>query len=202
MATSPAVVSFSHMKDGTKADMDLMGVEYNTLCSPDMLSERVLAILHQQKDITGGAQVTMYEHGLQTATRAYRDGADEETIVCALLHDIGEFLSPCSHGEVAAGILRPYITPKNWWILQHHEVFQGYYYFHMYGGDKNKRDMYADCEYYQATIDFCERWDAAAFDPEYTSLPMDVFKPMVKRIFSRDRFTFWPNDPKAVAVLG
>ena len=40
------------------------------------------------------------EHSVQTATRALKDGASEEVVVCGLFHDIGELLAPICHGEV------------------------------------------------------------------------------------------------------
>ena len=76
-----------------------------------------------------GAAVDRYTHSLQTATRCMRDGSDPETVVCALLHDIGDVLAPDNHAELAASILRPYVSEQNWWVVKHHDIFQGYYYF-------------------------------------------------------------------------
>ena len=71
-----------------------------------------------------GARIDLYEHALQSATRATRDGASDEIVACALLHDVGEVLCPSNHGDVAAAILRPYISKEAHWVLAHHEVFQ------------------------------------------------------------------------------
>ena len=91
--------------------------------------DRVLGWLRTMED-SAGYQVTRLEHWLQAATRAHRAGEDEETVVCVLLHDIGDNLAPANHSEVAAAVLRPYVSERNYWIVKHHGVFQGYYYFH------------------------------------------------------------------------
>ena len=135
--------------------------------------------------------VTQLEHSLQTATRAERDGADEETIACALLHDIGDILAPANHSEVAAALLAPYINEKNHWIIKHHGIFQGYYWFQFIGGDRNAREKYQDHEHYQACIDFCARWDQPSFDPDYNTLPLEHFEPLVRDLFSKKPAPFF-----------
>jgi predicted HD phosphohydrolase len=100
--------------------------DFSKVASSKQQIDRVVGLLKAQKGTHIGAQVDLYEHGLQTATRAYRDGADEETIVCALLHDIGELITPICHGEIAASVLRPYISPsKRYYIIPSYEP--GYY---------------------------------------------------------------------------
>jgi predicted HD phosphohydrolase len=118
-------------------------------------------------------------------TRALRDGADEETIVCALLHDIGDDLAPYNHGELATAILKPYISAENYWMRSKHAVFQGYYYFQDLGRDQHERDKYLGHPAFERTVMFCERWDQTAFDPNYDTLPLEHFEPMVRRIFGR-----------------
>jgi predicted HD phosphohydrolase len=130
-------------------------------------------------------QVSRLEHSLQTATRAERDGADDETIVCALLHDIGDVLAPANHSEVAAALLEPYVSAKNHWIVKHHGLFQGYYWFQFIGGDRNARDRYRDHEYYDACVEFCSRWDQPSFNPDYDTLPLEHFAPLVQNLFAK-----------------
>ena len=127
----------------------------------------------------------MYEHGLQTATRAHAAGADEETVVVALLHDIGEVLSPVNHGEVAAGLLRPYISPESYFILMHHEVFQAFYYGDAAGVEKHTREQFRHSPHFDACERFCLEWDQSSFDPGFQSQPVEDFVPMVRRILSR-----------------
>ena len=129
------------------------------------------------------------EHSLQSATKALKAGEDEEIIVAALLHDIGDELAPMNHSEYAAAILKPYVSEKTHWIIQKHGDFQLYYYAHHLGGDRNKREKYKDHKYYQATIDYFEKYDEGYFDPNYKSLPLEHFEPMVRRIFSRKPYS-------------
>ncbi len=122
---------------------------------------------------------------MQTATRAMRDGADEELIVCALLHDVGETFGPLNHGEVVAAILEPFISEQNHWVLAKHPIFQTYFYAQHLGLDPNARDQYKDGPYYQACVDFTTNWDEVSFDPTYESEPLSTFEPMVRSVLSR-----------------
>ncbi|MCI0431553.1 MAG: HD domain-containing protein [Rhodospirillales bacterium] len=176
-------VSFTRMADGMREDYELLAREERPYL--DEVPQRVLSVLAMLGHATGGYQVSRLEHCLQTATRAERDGADEELIVAALLHDIGDVLSPYNHSEVAAAVLKPYVREEVHWIVQHHGVFQLYYYGHHYGLDRNVRDRYRDHKYYDACVAFCERWDQVAFDPDYRSLPLAHFEPMVRRLLGR-----------------
>jgi predicted HD phosphohydrolase len=178
------VVSFTRMQDGTAEDYALLDrIETEELKS---FPDRVLGWLLTMKD-TAGYQISRLDHSLQAATRAHRAGEDEETVVCALLHDIGDYLAPANHSEVAAAMLRPYVSEKNYWIVKHHGVFQGYYYFHHAGMDRNVRDRWCDHEHYQATVDFCANYDENSFDPDYDSEPLSFFEPMVRRVLDESR---------------
>ena len=132
-------------------------------------------------------QVDRYEHCLQTASRAYRDGRDEEYVVCALLHDIGDILAPANHADFAATLLEPYISEKNYWILKHHGIFQGYYFFHFLGLDRHMRDKFKDSEHWKDCVEFCAKYDQNSFDPEYESLPIETFMPMLKNVLSQTK---------------
>ena len=143
-----------------------------------------MGFLKQMQGDRLGYQIDRYDHSLQSATRAERDGADEETIVCALLHDIGDVLSPDNHSQVVAAILQPFISERNYWVLKHHGLFQGYYYFHHINKDRNIREKFKDHQFYQACVDFCFKWDQCSFDPNYDNLPLEHFEPMVRRIMS------------------
>ncbi|XP_065054869.1 uncharacterized protein LOC135683523 isoform X3 [Rhopilema esculentum] len=197
-----AMVSFDKLQDGSREDFILMAESYKVLCSPSEMTKRALGMLLDQRGIFGSAKVDLYEHALQTATRAYHNGEDEEGVVCCLLHDIGELLSPSNHGEIPAAILKPYISEKWYWILANHEVFQGFYYYHHVGGDKNARDIHKTNPHYQETVDFCEKYDALSFDPNFRSFGLQFFEPSVYRIFARIPYAKNPSDPKAVSVTG
>ena len=174
---------FTAMADGTAEDYTLIGQWIRE--SRGSLLSNVYGMLERLKDEDHGYQVDRYTHSLQTATRAYEDGADEETIVAALLHDIGDTLAPENHSELAAAVLRPYLSEKVHWIVQHHGIFQGYHFWHHSGLDRHARDRYQDSPYYQDCIDWCDKYDQCAFDPDYPTKPLEFFVPMVERIFSR-----------------
>ena len=184
MTTARPTVGFTAMADGTAADYRLLETyEHDELAR---FPERVLGWLRAMDDHTG-YQVTRLEHSLQAATRAHRAGEDEETVVCALVHDIGDMLAPANHSEVAAAVVRPYVSERNHWIMKHHGVFQGVYWFHHVGADPHARDRYADHPWYQACVDFCADYDQNSFDPGYPSEALEFFEPMVRRVFHPDR---------------
>ena len=136
-----------------------------------------------------GYQITRLEHSLQTATRALNDKANDEMVVAALLHDIGDELAPLNHSEYAAAVLKPYVDEKTHWIILKHGEFQMYYYAHHLGGNRNQRDKYKGHKYYQDTVNFCENWDQNSFDPNFKSLPLEDFAPLVRKIFSRKPYS-------------
>ena len=158
------------------------------------LADRVLAHLKLLDGDFGGFPVDRLEHSLQTATRAHRDGRDEEYVVCALLHDIGDTLGSYNHPDVAAAILKPFVSEQNHWMVAHHGVFQGYYFFHHLGLDRNMRDRFQGHEWYEYTAQFCHLYDQNAFDPEYDSEPLEFFEPMVRRVFARPKKSMYMKD--------
>ncbi len=176
-------VSFTAMATGTRADWDLI-TAHETRALTEM-ADRALGWLESMAG-PSPYQVSRLDHSLQTATRAEADGADDETIAVALLHDIGDVLSPANHSQVAAAVLKPYVSERNWWIVQHHGLFQGYYWFGLYDRDPDERDRYADHPWYQDTVDFCARWDQPSFDPDFAAAPLAHFEPLVRQLFARE----------------
>ena len=151
------------------------------------LPDRVLTHLELLADDTGGFAVDRLTHSLQTATRAKRDGRDDEYVVCALVHDIGDTLTPINHSDLAAAILEPFVSEKNHWIVKHHAIFQGYYFFHHLGMDRNMRDRFRDHEWWRDCAEFCEKYDQNSFDSEYDTLPLDAFEPALREVFRTPR---------------
>ena len=180
-------VSFTEMKNGTKDDY--LFLDRNEKNFARKTADRILKFMSGLTETLKGYQISRLQLSLQSATRAYKNGESEEMVVAALLHDIGDELAPMNHSEYAAAILKPYVSERTHWIVEKHGEFQMFYYAHHLGGDKNKRDKYKGHKYYQATIDFCEKYDQNSFDPNYKSLPLDFFKPMVKKIFSRKPYS-------------
>jgi len=150
------------------------------------LADRVLTHLQLLEGDTGGFNVDRLEHSLQTATRAHRDGRDEEYVVCCLLHDIGDTLGVYDHGAIAAAIMKPFASEANLWMLENHTVFQGYYYFDLIGGDKNARDRFRDHPHYEHTREFIEKYDMPAFDENYDSMTLEEFRPMLRRVLRKE----------------
>jgi predicted HD phosphohydrolase len=178
------VVSFRRMEEGTKADYDLLDESEKAYAAG--LPGRVLRAVRNLDHSLEGYPVSRLDHSLQTATRALRDGADDELIVAALIHDVGDELAPYNHAEVAAGIIRPYVRAEVTWIVEQHGLVQTYYYVHHNGGDRFMRDVLKGHPWFDACVDFCHQWDQSSFDPDYPTLPLEAFEGYVRKIFGRE----------------
>lgn len=178
-------VKFTAMAEGDRQDYDLLCDSFEEYTSN--LPQQILNALKELKTAYEGYQISRYEHSLQTATRAYRNGENEEMIIAALIHDIGGTLAPYNHGAFAAAMLKPYVSEKICWIVEHHDIFVKYYWAHYRGLDRYAREKYREHPYYQATIDFCHYYDQNSFDPDYETLPLDFFEPIVYKIFTKPR---------------
>ena len=179
---APVQAKFREMLEGTKEDWDIIA-EHSKGFNKG-LAKRVLDHLRLLDGDYGGFPVDRLTHSLQTATRAHRDGRDEETVVCALLHDIGDTLGSYNHPYVAAAILKPFVSEQNHWMVANHGMFQGYYFFHHLGLDRNMREQFKDHPHYEYTAQFCHLYDQTAFDPDYESESLEFFEPMVERLFA------------------
>jgi predicted HD phosphohydrolase len=177
------VALYRRMDEGTKEDYEIIAEQVDAY--ERRLADRILVAFDGLKVSYPGEMVDRYVHSLQTATLAHRDGRDEEFVVAALLHDIGDTLSILNHSEFAAAILKPYVRPNIWWMVRQHGLFQGYFYFHHFGLDRNARDRHRDHPAFQLCIDFCDKYDQMAFDPDYDTMPLSAFEPMVRRLFAR-----------------
>ncbi|MCU1396613.1 MAG: peptidase [Ilumatobacteraceae bacterium] len=175
-------VSFTSMEHGTKDDYTLVFAHEQEQL--DTQADRVMDWLRQM-DGPSPYKISRLDHVLQSATRAEADGADTETIVCALLHDIGDIIGTANHSQVGAALLRPYVSEQNYWVVNHHGLFQGYYYFAHYDMDPDLRDRYAGHPFYDACVRFCADWDQNCFDPTYANKPLEHWEPMVQEIFAR-----------------
>ena len=179
----PEHATFRHMREGTQADWALIAKEFAPYAR--QLPGRVLDHLRLLKGDCGGFPIDRLTHCLQTATLAHRDGQDEEYVVCALLHDIGDTLGSYNHADIAASILKPFVSEDNHWMVAHHGIFQGYYFFHHLGMDRDLREQFRDqSERFQRTAHFCEAYDAAAFNPDTETLPLEFFEPMLQRVMA------------------
>jgi predicted HD phosphohydrolase len=146
---------------------------------------RVLDHLRLLEGDYGGFPVDRLTHCLQTATRAYRDGRAVDYVVMALLHDIGDTLGAYNHPDIAAAIIKPFVSDELHWIVQHHGIFQGKNFFQHIGLDPDMREQFRGHEYFAATEEFIKKYDCPAFDPEYDTLPIEFFEPMVTALFAQ-----------------
>jgi predicted HD phosphohydrolase len=176
---------FTAMRAATREDYQIIG--RHSLEFIRGLPDRVLAHLRLLAGDTGGYAVDRLTHSLQTASRASRDGQDEEYVVCALLHDIGDTLASTNHADLAATILEPFVSEKNLWIVKQHAIFQGYYFFHHLGLDRDMRERFRDHEWFRDCAAFCEKYDQNSFDPDYETLPLEAFEDAVRRVFAAPR---------------
>jgi predicted HD phosphohydrolase len=184
---------FKSMAESTKDDW--MKIAAASAPFNRELPNRVLAHLQLLKGDCGGFAVDRFEHSLQSATLAHRDGMEEEYVVCALMHDIGDILASASHAELGATVMRPYVSDENYWMMAHHGIFQGYYFFHYLGLDRNMRDQFRGHPSFERTAMFCARHDQNAFDPNYDTMPLEAFVPMVQRVMARPKNSIYlrPN---------
>ena len=187
-------VKFTQMKDGDEED-------YNFLTKHEVehtkgTANRLLKALVELDQSLSGYKVTRLGHSLQSATRAFHDGADIDWIVSALLHDIGDIYAPYNHDEYAASIIKPFVREQCTWVVERHGIFQMLYYGQHVGSNPHKREKYKEHIYFQDCSDFCELWDQKSFDPNYDTYPIDFFAPMVSEVFARkpfEQFHIRPN---------
>lgn len=177
--------TFVRMQDSTREDWQVIGAEFMQFAGG--LTGRVIKHLQLLEGDYGGFPVDRHTHSLQTATRALKAGRDEEYVVCALLHDIGDTLGSFNHPDIAAAILKPFVTEENHWMVQHHGIFQGHYFFHHIGLDRDMRENFRDHPNFQRTAEFCELYDNPAFDPKGETLPISEFEPMLQRVLAVPR---------------
>ncbi len=184
-------VKFTAMKDGDAEDYAFL--DHHERAYAAGTAGRLMRAMEELDEGLSGYRVTRLEHSVQSATRAWRDGADDDWVVAALLHDIGDIYAPWNHDEYAAAVLRPFVRTQCNWVVEKHGLFQRVYYAHHLGGDPDAREAERGSPYYDDCVAFCERWDQASFDPDYPSYALRDFAPMVARVFARA--------PRAAEVL-
>jgi len=174
---------FRSMDEGTQEDWAVIGQHFMPFAAA--LPDRVLTHLKLLDGDYGGFPIDRLQHSLQTATRALRGGESEPYVVMALLHDIGDTLGSYNHPDIAAAILKPFVDEKLHWMCQNHGIFQGYYFFHYLGMNRDMREAFRGHEHFEDTARFCALYDQTAFDASYDSAPLEFFEPMVRRLFAR-----------------
>jgi len=181
--------SFTSIQSSSEADWKLIGGQFSAYAR--QLPDRVLDHLRLLDGDFGGFPVDRLTHSLQTATLAHRDGRDEEYVICALLHDIGDTLGSLNHPDIAAAILKPFVSEENHWMVEKHGIFQGHYFFHHLGMNRDMREQFRGLPWFERTAEFCAIYDAAAFDPKGETLPLDFFEPMLRRVFAEPKHSIY-----------
>jgi predicted HD phosphohydrolase len=189
---------FHAMVDGTAQDWGIIA-QASTEFGRE-LPTRLISHLKLLQGDCGGFAIDRLDHSLQTATRAFKDGRDEEYVVCALLHDIGDILGPRNHADIAAAILQPFVSEENHWMVAHHAIFQGYYFFHHLGLDRDMRDQFRGHPSFEHTAVFCHRYDQEAFDPAYESMPLEAFEPMLQRVMAVPKRSIYLRTDKTSVI--
>ena len=188
--TSPTTVGWTRMEDGTAEDYAALTENFNQHVR-DSLVDHLFALLRAMQGPRFGYRVDRYRHSLQSGTRALRNGEDVEMVVAALLHDVGDVVAPANHSAVAADVLRPYVSDRTHWVIRHHGLFQGYYYFHHLGGDRDAREAFRDHEWFDDCASFCAEYDQNCFERNYDEMTLEEFEPLVREVFARQsRFPF------------
>ena len=192
-----ARAEFINLAASSAADWRIIGA--SLAAHARALPDRILAHLRLLEGDFGGFPVDRLTHSLQTATRAHRGGQDEEYVVCALLHDIGDTLGSYNHADIAAAILRPFVSDENHWMLEKHAVFQGYYFFHHLGMKRDLRDAFSAHPCFARTEEFCREYDSPAFDPRAETLPLAFFEPLLRRVLSEPKNSIYRDALKGTA---
>src|SRR5436190_10740891 len=174
--------TFTRMDESTAEQWAVIGHE--TMAHQGRVADRALGMLRSLEEITDGFAVDQLVHSLQTATRAERDGADEEVVFASLLHDIGKAVSVPNHPEIAAAIIKPYVRADVSDMIRAHQDFQGRHYYQHFGADPNAREQYRGESWFELAAHFADDWDQIAFDPDYDTLPLEHFEPLLRARFA------------------
>ncbi|MBT5139601.1 MAG: HD domain-containing protein [Acidimicrobiaceae bacterium] len=177
-------VNWTEMQYGDRADYERLSPAFEEHARSNLV-DNLCSMLGLLKGDTLGYQTDRYSHSLQSGTRAFRNGESVDMVVGALLHDVADGFAPENHSDAAAAVLAPYVDDETHWVIKHHGIFQGYYYFHHLGGDRDARERYKDAPFYDRCVDFCHNYDQNCFDPNYPVMELEEFRPMLDEVFSR-----------------
>lgn len=183
---------FREMTASTKEDWETIMQQQKKFFAG--LPDRILDHMKLLGEDFGGFPVDRLQHCLQTADLAAEDGRDEEYVVAALIHDIGDTLGSVNHADVSAAILQPFVSEETHWMVKHHAIFQGYNFFHYLGLDRNMKAKFGGTPHYDQTEEFVFKYDNVAFDHERPKLSLDPFEPMLRRVFAKPKHSIYMRD--------
>jgi predicted HD phosphohydrolase len=178
--------SFTRADQATDAEWRWIGMA--TIAQQPAVAETLLAMLTSTKGFNVGFKVDQLTHMTQAATRAKNANASDELVLCALCHDIGKVISIEGHPEIAAALLRPYVSDGVYQIVRTHQDFQGKWYYNYLGRPTNLRDQYVALPWYNQAVTFTDEWDQISFDPTFKTQPLDYFEPLVRQMFAKPTF--------------
>jgi predicted HD phosphohydrolase len=182
------MATFTRMDESTAEEWAEIGAAH--VVDQPRVAQTVLDMLRGLDQVVVGFATDQLTHCLQTATRAERDGAEDEVVIAALCHDIGKFISVPNHPAIAAEILKPYVRDDVYWMIKAHQDFQGRHYYHHFGGNPDARETHRaelTPEQFALAATFADEWDQVAFDPNYDTLPLEHFEPKVRAVFHQAR---------------
>jgi predicted HD phosphohydrolase len=142
-------------------------------------AEQLLLLLRSLQAVCDGGEISELDHALQMASRAERDGADEDVVLAALFHDIGKILGDAGHDRISAEVLRPHLRPDVVEVVRHHGAFTARHWGDV--GPSDPRDAFLGERWYPLACRFVDEWDMRSFDPGYEAFPLDHFVPLVVR---------------------
>jgi predicted HD phosphohydrolase len=183
------IATFSTIENSTAEDWALIAADFMKYAK--QLPTRIIAHLKLLDGDFGGFPVDRLHHSLLTATLAMKDKRDDEYIACALLHDIGDTLGSFNHPDIAAAILKPFVSEENHWMVEKHGIFQGYYFFHHIGMDRNMREHFRGHPHFLRTAEFCEKYDGPAFDAKAECFPLEAFESVLSPVFEKPKNTIY-----------
>ena len=175
--------TFTRMDESTAEQWAAIGAE--TSKHQGRVADSMLTMLRSLADITDGFATDQLTHSLQTATRAERAGADDEVVFASLMHDVGKAVSVPNHPAIAAEMIRPYVRDEVYRMIKFHQDFQGRHYYAHFGGDPDARKQYEGEPFFDLTAQFADDWDQISFDPDYDTLPLEHFEPLVREVTAR-----------------
>lgn len=184
MSDTQPTVGWTRMEEGTRADYQQLVPAFETHARANLV-DNLVTLLGLLQGPTLGYQIDRLQHSLQSATRALRNDERVDLVVGSLLHDVADGFAPENHSDAAAALLAPYVDDETHWVIKHHGIFQGYYYFHHLDGDRHAREQYRESPHYDACVHFCAEYDQNCFDPAYDTLPIDAFRPLLDEVFGR-----------------
>jgi len=176
--------SFTSFEESTAEDWAKIIPQISVTQS--LVADRVIGLMRELETDHRGFPVSRLEHSLQTATRAERDNRDDEYILCALIHDVGDTLAPFNHPAIAAAIVKPFVSEANHFMVKNHGEFQGYYFWDYIGMDGNAREQFRDSPHFDYTEEFCRLYDQTAFDATYKSNPLEHYEPLIRQLLKAD----------------